>query len=175
MSLTICPGYVPARDRCQWRRQVDCTPRGCSCAAPDVECVELHEVIDVPAFPSLAWRQQATEAVFDWRWFCRTKTDIYCSLAIRREWRSSRRSGLLHDHQAVAGRVAKPEHRRHGGTHARDLGVNIYAKRLELRVRCADVLSVQRLYRHFPPADRPPLSGSPIHRNVCSLPNPMDS
>jgi len=30
--------------------------------SPDVECVELHDVIDVPAFPSLVWRQQATEA-----------------------------------------------------------------------------------------------------------------
>ena len=30
--------------------------------SPDVECVELHDVIDVPAFPTLVWRQQATEA-----------------------------------------------------------------------------------------------------------------
>lgn len=28
----------------------------------NIECVELHDVIDVPAFPTLAWRQQATEA-----------------------------------------------------------------------------------------------------------------
>ncbi len=34
---------------------------------------------------------------------------------------------LLHDHQAVAGRVAEPEHRRHGVAHARDLGVNVDA------------------------------------------------
>jgi hypothetical protein len=30
--------------------------------SPDVECVELHDVIEVPAIPTLAWRQQATEA-----------------------------------------------------------------------------------------------------------------
>jgi ABC-type multidrug transport system fused ATPase/permease subunit len=29
--------------------------------SPDVECVELHDIIDVPARPTLAWRQQATE------------------------------------------------------------------------------------------------------------------
>jgi energy-coupling factor transporter ATP-binding protein EcfA2 len=33
-----------------------------SVLSPDVECVELHDVVDVPAFPTLAWRQQATEA-----------------------------------------------------------------------------------------------------------------
>lgn len=30
--------------------------------APEVECVELGDVVDVPRFPTLAWRQQATEA-----------------------------------------------------------------------------------------------------------------
>jgi broad-specificity NMP kinase len=30
--------------------------------SPDVECVELHDIVDAPAFPTLAWRQQATEA-----------------------------------------------------------------------------------------------------------------
>jgi energy-coupling factor transporter ATP-binding protein EcfA2 len=30
--------------------------------SPEVECVELHDVVDVPAFPSIEWRQQATEA-----------------------------------------------------------------------------------------------------------------
>lgn len=29
---------------------------------PDVVCVELHDVAGVPAVPTLAWRQQATEA-----------------------------------------------------------------------------------------------------------------
>jgi hypothetical protein len=32
-----------------------------SVLSPDVECVELRDVIDVPASPTLAWRQQATE------------------------------------------------------------------------------------------------------------------
>jgi len=31
--------------------------------SPDVECVELGHVVAVPAVPTLAWRQQATEAV----------------------------------------------------------------------------------------------------------------
>lgn len=31
-------------------------------SAPEVECVELHDVADVPR-PTIAWRQQATEAV----------------------------------------------------------------------------------------------------------------
>ena len=30
--------------------------------SPEIECVELHHVIGVPPFPSVAWRQQATEA-----------------------------------------------------------------------------------------------------------------
>jgi energy-coupling factor transporter ATP-binding protein EcfA2 len=31
--------------------------------SPDVHCVELHDVVAVPAVPDLAWRQRATEAV----------------------------------------------------------------------------------------------------------------
>jgi hypothetical protein len=31
--------------------------------SPEVECVELHDVVGAPAFPDIAWRQQATEAV----------------------------------------------------------------------------------------------------------------
>lgn len=30
--------------------------------SPDIECVELHHVSTVPALPTIAWRQQATEA-----------------------------------------------------------------------------------------------------------------
>jgi energy-coupling factor transporter ATP-binding protein EcfA2 len=30
--------------------------------APEVECVELHDLVGVPARPSMQWRQQATEA-----------------------------------------------------------------------------------------------------------------
>jgi type II secretory pathway predicted ATPase ExeA len=30
--------------------------------SPEVECVELHHVISVPAIPTIAWRHQATEA-----------------------------------------------------------------------------------------------------------------
>jgi hypothetical protein len=30
--------------------------------SPEVECVELHHVSSVPPFPTIAWRQQATEA-----------------------------------------------------------------------------------------------------------------
>jgi energy-coupling factor transporter ATP-binding protein EcfA2 len=30
--------------------------------SPDVECVELHDIVEVPVFPSLVWRQRATEA-----------------------------------------------------------------------------------------------------------------
>lgn len=30
---------------------------------PGVECVELHDVVEVPRLPTKAWRQQATEAV----------------------------------------------------------------------------------------------------------------
>jgi hypothetical protein len=30
--------------------------------SPEIECVELHHVSGVPPFPSIAWRQQATEA-----------------------------------------------------------------------------------------------------------------
>jgi energy-coupling factor transporter ATP-binding protein EcfA2 len=30
---------------------------------PEIECVELHDVISVPRLPTIAWRQQATEAV----------------------------------------------------------------------------------------------------------------
>ncbi len=31
--------------------------------SPEVECVELGDVLDVPTFPDIAWRQRATEAV----------------------------------------------------------------------------------------------------------------
>lgn len=31
--------------------------------SPEVECVELGDVVDVPRFPTVAWRQEATEAV----------------------------------------------------------------------------------------------------------------
>jgi len=31
--------------------------------APEVECVELHDIVGVPACPDIAWRQRATEAV----------------------------------------------------------------------------------------------------------------
>jgi hypothetical protein len=31
--------------------------------SPEVECVELGDVVDVPTFPDIAWRQRATEAV----------------------------------------------------------------------------------------------------------------
>jgi hypothetical protein len=31
--------------------------------APAVECVELRDIVPIPAVPTLAWRQQATEAV----------------------------------------------------------------------------------------------------------------
>lgn len=31
--------------------------------ADEIESVELHDVVEVPALPTLAWRQQATEAV----------------------------------------------------------------------------------------------------------------
>jgi len=30
---------------------------------PEVECVELHDVVPIPRAPTLAWRQRATEAV----------------------------------------------------------------------------------------------------------------
>jgi hypothetical protein len=30
---------------------------------PEIECVELHDAISVPRLPTIAWRQQATEAV----------------------------------------------------------------------------------------------------------------
>jgi hypothetical protein len=30
--------------------------------SPEIECVELHDVIGVPALPDIAWRQRATEA-----------------------------------------------------------------------------------------------------------------
>ena len=30
---------------------------------PEVECVELHDVVPMPSVPTLAWRQRATEAV----------------------------------------------------------------------------------------------------------------
>lgn len=31
--------------------------------SPEVECVELYDIVGVPAFPDIAWRQRATEAV----------------------------------------------------------------------------------------------------------------
>jgi hypothetical protein len=31
--------------------------------APEVACVELAEVVEIPAWPTLAWRQESTEAV----------------------------------------------------------------------------------------------------------------
>jgi broad-specificity NMP kinase len=31
--------------------------------APAIECVELHDIVSVPARPDIAWRQRATEAV----------------------------------------------------------------------------------------------------------------
>jgi energy-coupling factor transporter ATP-binding protein EcfA2 len=33
--------------------------------SPEVECVELGDVVTVPAFPTIAWRQRATEAVLE--------------------------------------------------------------------------------------------------------------
>ena len=30
--------------------------------SPEIECVELHHVSSIPPFPTIAWRQQATEA-----------------------------------------------------------------------------------------------------------------
>lgn len=30
--------------------------------SPEVECIELRDVVAVPAFPDIAWRQRATEA-----------------------------------------------------------------------------------------------------------------
>ena len=47
-------------------------------------------------------------------------------------------------HQGVAGRVAEPEHRRHRVAHPRDLGVDVDAERLQLRVRRVDVVGGQR-------------------------------
>ena len=29
--------------------------------SPEVECIELGDVVDVPTFPDIAWRQRATE------------------------------------------------------------------------------------------------------------------
>lgn len=51
--------------------------------SPDVECVELHDVIDVPAFPTLAWRQQATEAAVQRALGLQATTGISCYRAIR--------------------------------------------------------------------------------------------
>ena len=31
--------------------------------APTIECVELHDIVNVPAHPDIAWRQRGTEAV----------------------------------------------------------------------------------------------------------------
>jgi hypothetical protein len=31
--------------------------------SPEIDCVELGDVVDLPSFPTIAWRQRATEAV----------------------------------------------------------------------------------------------------------------
>jgi energy-coupling factor transporter ATP-binding protein EcfA2 len=36
---------------------------GAPALASTIECVELHDIVSVPARPDIAWRQQATEAV----------------------------------------------------------------------------------------------------------------
>ena len=51
---------------------------------------------------------------------------------------------VLHHHQGVAGGVAEPEHRRHRVAHPRDLGIDVDAQALHLRVSGVDVVSGQR-------------------------------
>jgi hypothetical protein len=56
-------------------------------------------------------------------------------------WRVSAR---LDDHQRVAVGVAEPEERRDGVAEAADLGVDVHAAVLELRVLGVDVVGLQR-------------------------------
>jgi hypothetical protein len=50
--------------------------------SPLVECVELGQIVDVPAIPTTAWRQPATEAACAGPLSYSTTGDTYCCPAI---------------------------------------------------------------------------------------------